>query len=147
MRKIRIPKLILLVAMVSAIGVGMVMPASAANISYAFNLGNTGTTFNRYPGGANTKVYSGDPATVRTYSNNAPGYGFAFVMQYRILLGYNTATVSSPKYWIKGAGITHPVYASGQNVTNRNYYVAARIDNDYSGTYSCSGYFNSDYVN
>lgn len=122
------------------------IPASAANISFAFNLKNTGTSFNTYTGGSNTKTYSGDSASVRTYSSNAPGAGFAYIMQYKSLGSYKSATVSSPLYWLSGAGIVHPAYASGQNKTNRAYYVAARIDNDYNGTYSSSGYFNSDYV-
>lgn len=138
-----------IVAIVSAVMMiaSMNLPVSAANISYAFNLGNTGTSFNTYTGGYNVKEYSGDSASVRISSGYAPGYGFAFIMQYKGILGYNAATLTSPPAWLSGAGIVHPIYASGQNKTGRKYYVAARIDNDYSSTYSCSGYFNSDYVN
>lgn len=147
MKNVNVLKRIVTSIIAIAMCMGITVSASAANVSFAFDLGNTGTAFNTYTGGSNKKVYSGDPASVRTYSNNAHGYGFAFIMQYiNWYGGFSSATVSHPAYWISGAGITHPVYASGQNKTNRNYYVAARIDDDYTSG-SCTGYFNSDYVN
>ncbi len=147
MKKRNLIKKIGVILSVMTLTVAMSLPVSAANVYYAFNLGNTGSTFNTYTGGYNTKTYSGDPASVRISSGYAPGYGFAFILQYKGTLSYKAATLTSPPAWLSGPGIVHPIYASGENKTNRNYYVAARIDNDYNGTYSCNGYFNSDYVN
>lgn len=97
---------------------------------------------------SNTKLYANDPATAATYSNNAPGWGFAFCMAYydNSDENYHIATLTSPGYWISGIGTIHPPYLSGQNQINRAYYVGARLDDDYNGTYSCSGVFNSDYT-
>lgn len=139
-------KKLLTLALATIMIAATVIPVSAANISFGFNLSNTGKKYNTYTSASNTKVYSGDAASVRVYSSNAPGAGFTYIMQYKTLFSYASATVSSPLYWIRSSGIVHPAYASGQNKTNRNYYVAARIDDDYNGTYSSSGYFNSDYV-
>jgi len=144
-RKSMKKKIVAIVSAVLMVGT-MSIPVSAGNISYAFNLGNTGKLFKTYTGGSNEKVYSGDSASVRISSGYGPGYGFAFIMQYKTWVGYSAATLTSPPAWLSGSGMVHPVYASGQNKTGRDYYVAARIDDDYSGTYSCRGYFNSDYV-
>lgn len=146
-RKKNLIKRLSVTACAMAMILAMSLPVSAGNVSFAFNLKNTQKKYNTCEDGSNKKVYSGDSASVRIQSGYAPGYGFSFIMQYKFMLSYSSATVTSPRYWLSGAGIVHPAYASGQNKTNRYYYVAARIDDDYSGSYSCSGYFNSDYVN
>lgn len=134
--------LVLLVSM----SIAMIVPVSAASAAFSYNLGNTGKTYNTYTGGTNKKVYSEDDATVRIESGSGPGYGFAFIIQYKNITGYHSATDSSTTYWLNGPGVVYLAYASGQNKTGRDYYVAARIDDDYNGQYSCTGYFNADYV-
>ncbi len=143
----RTKKLIAMIILVVIISISTVIPAYADNVAYSFNLENTGTTYMMYTGASNTKVYAGDAATVKTTSNNAPGWGFAFLMAYYDSGHYYIATKTSPAYWISGMGIIHPAYRTNQNITGRAYYVGARIDNDYTGTYSCAGVFNSDYTN
>lgn len=119
--------------------------AYAANVPCSFTLSNNGKAYTIQTNGSNTKVYANDPSTVATAYNDAPGWGFAFCMAY-YNSGYHIATVTSPGYWISGIGEIHPPYLSGQNQTGRAYYVGARIDDDYSGTYTCAGAFNSDYT-
>lgn len=131
--------------------VAAVLPVSAANQSFAFNLGNTDTTYNTYWGAYNTKVYASNPGTVRTSYNNAPGAGFSFVLKCTepydgAIVGPGPMVIATSGQWISGAGIKYLNYLSGKNVVGRAYYVAGRIDNDYHNTYSCNGYFNSDRV-
>lgn len=149
MKRLRMIKSIIAVTIIVGILSGMVISTSAANISFAFNLGNTGTSLNRYTGASNTKLYVNQSATVRTYYNNAPGYGFRFVMQCSdptVVAGYAPIVTATAGGWISGADKVYLSYLSGMAQANHNYYVAGRIDNDYSGTYSCNGYFNSDQV-
>jgi hypothetical protein len=123
--------------------------AFAADVAFSFNLSSTSgsTTFEPYTDGYNTKVYLNDAATVKVTSNNAPGYGYAYRMFYKVLgLVYTNASVTSPTYWVSGNGTVHPAYASGKNEVGRKYYVAGRIDNDYTGPYASAGTFNSGYT-
>lgn len=120
--------------------------AFAANEPFSFTLLNTGQAYHFQDGICNVKTYANNPATAATNYNNAPGWGFAFCMAYKQNGVFNIATVTRPGYWISGVGIIHPPYKSGQNITGRCYYVGARIDNDYSGPYTCTGKFNSDYT-
>lgn len=121
----------------------------AASKSYSFNLKNTGTGYVLYTGVSNTKIYASNPATVRTNYNNAPGAGFSFLLKCLDpakpgLASYITATQAG---WIKGANIKYLQYLPQRNYTQHDFLIAARIDNDYTGMYSCNGYYNSDYVN
>lgn len=142
----KIRKMLAIALLVCVVGVLFVAPAYAENVAFSFNLDNTGTTYRMYTGASNTKSYANDPATVATTSNDAPGWGYAFLMAYYSNGKYYTATKTSPAYWISGKGIIHPPYLTDQNKVNRAYYVGARIDNDYAGPYSCAGVFNSDYT-
>ncbi|GEM_PF-4740184 len=142
----KVRKLLSVALLVCVVGAFFASPAYAANIAYSFNLENTGTTYMMYTSASNTKSYASDPATVATTSNDAPGWGFAFLMAYYSNGHYYIATKTSPAYWISGKGIIHPAYLTNQNQINRAYYVGARIDNDYAGPYSCAGVFNSDYT-
>lgn len=148
----RSTKVIISGLMIVCVLFSMVFPAFAANESFSFYLPNTDTTYSVCTSFSNVKVYANDRATVKTTSNNAPGWGMAFCMKHRYigsdgLPHYQTDTVTSPAFWISGLGTVHPTYLSGHNITNRAYYVAARIDNDYTGYYSSAGKFNSDYTN
>lgn len=119
----------------------------AANEYYEFKLRNTDTSYNVYTGSSNLKSYAADSATVNATYNIAPGWGFAFCLKHSTSAGYITDTVTSPGQWLSGTGTIHPPYLSGHNVVNRYYYIAARIDNDYTGEYGVRGVFNSDYTN
>lgn len=121
--------------------------ALAGNESFTFYLPNTGTYYSVCTTHTNEKWYENESATVKTTSNNAPGWGMAFCLKHRTIDGFETDTVTSPGQWISGTGTIHPPYLSGHNITYRNYLVAARIDNDYTGYYSSAGKFNSDYTN
>lgn len=132
------------VLMLSSISVN----AMAANVNYKFRLSNTDTSYNVYTDESNVKSYVNENATVSATFNTAPGWGYAFCLKHRTsLTTYITDTVTSPGQWISGTGTIHPAYLSGHNVVGRAYYVAARIDNDYYGTYYVEGKFNSDYTN
>ena len=128
-------------------------PIMTANENFGFTIiSNTDTSYNVCTWGSNEKLYAKNKATVKTTSNSAPGWGMAFCMKH--ISGYRngkpvyqTDTVTSPAYWIRGKGIVHPAYIKGHNITHRRYYVAGRIDNDYYGNYSAYGKFNSDYTN
>ncbi len=138
---------IILSALMSLVLLCFGVDTLAANVPYNFTLHNTDTAYNVYGDQGNIKVYANDSSTVKTTDNNVPGYGTAFCMKHKYGDSYITDTVTSPGQWISGCGTIHPPYLYNHNVTNRTYYVAARIDNDYSGTYYVAGSFNSDYTN
>ena len=43
---------------------------------------------------------------------------------------------------------SHPAYLSGQNITNRSYYIGGRLDDGVKdpNAYRASGKFNADYT-
>ncbi|MCQ2534817.1 MAG: hypothetical protein MJ172_09650 [Clostridia bacterium] len=117
----------------------------ALNNQFTYKLYNTDTSFNTYYSTSNTKAYASEPATIKTEYNNAPGAGFAFVLRH-----YNSGpylVTGTNQVWISGRATTHPTYMSGHNVVNDQFYIAARIDNDYSGPYNTTGKYDSDYTN
>ena len=135
---------------VSALSV-FATPVFAANENFGFSLRNTGKEYNVCTWHTNEKLYVNNAATVKTTSNDAPGWGTAFVMMHKYTdIGghdiYEKDTVYSPAYWISGIGQVHPKYLPGHAVAHRKYYVAARMDDDYSGYYACYGRFNSDWT-
>lgn len=77
--KKRVPALLIALIICSSFTV----PALAADKAFSFNQGNTGQTYITYTSTYNTKVYSGNPATVKVSTNTAEGYGFAFRMHYK----------------------------------------------------------------
>lgn len=148
----RLLTLFILICIMASIAV---IPTYADNEDFDFTLTNTLTAYNTYPHASNPKMYAADNATVRVFDSGsdkyAPGWGFAFAMKYLNPNNnsYFLATKVSPAYWIRSNTadpIVHPAYENGENIVNRYYYVAARIDDDYTGTYECSGRFNSDYT-
>lgn len=135
---------------VSALSV-FATPVFAANENFGFSLRNTEKRFNVCTWHYNEKWYEKNDATVKTTSNDAPGYGAAFIMmhKYTDLNGneiYERDTYEKPACWISGIDTKHPKYLPGHAITYRKYYVAARMDDDYYGYYSCYGKFNSDYT-
>lgn len=134
---------------VSALSV-FATPVFAANENFGFDLHNTGGEYNVCTWHSNEKLYVNNDATVKTTSNNAPGYGTAFVMMHKYTdIGGHDIYEKDTKYkkpalWISGIGQVHPKYLPGHAVAHRKYYVAARMDDDYTRYCSCYGKFNSD---
>lgn len=146
MKKVIITCLIV-VCIFSAISVS----SAAANQYYQFYLSNTGRKYNVYEEHNNTKIIKYDKGTVNTSYNNAPGWGMAFCLKYKYYQNgsYNwvTATITSPGLWISGADTKYLTYVNANDSYLRPHYVAARIDDDYSGYYYCEGVFNADKTN
>ena len=116
--------------------------AFAGDKAFSFNLENTGTQFITYTGDYNTKSYSTHPAAVKLTYNNAQGGGYYIHLSYKNIFGaFFPATENK---WFSGVVQQKLGYLSGQNIVNRNYYISARIDNDYPGPYAVTGLFNSD---
>lgn len=121
------------------------MNVDALNNQFTFKLRNTDTTFNTYYDTYNTKLYVNESATIKTEYNNAPGAGFAFVLKH-----YNADSnlvTGTNQVWFSGTTTKHPTYISGHSIVNKKYYIAARIDNDYTGPYNTTGKYDSDYTN
>lgn len=120
---------------------------SAANVHYRFdNLtsseGNTEMT--PYWGAYNTKTIKNDPATISCSDTDALGLG---CLMYLGKKSGSTLIQATDQYWYNNNSyLLHPAYKSGMNTLNANYYIAARIDNDYAGPYYIEGYFNADYT-
>lgn len=133
----RITGIILLVMIIASV---MCVSAFAADKQFYFNMSNTGTTSYVYSDTYNTKAYANSNATIKVNYVNAPGWG------YRLTLVNSSYHPSTYHHWFSSAGTDHPAYYSGYATVGMNYYMAGRIDNDYSGTYTTYGYFNSDYT-
>ncbi len=115
--------------------------AFAATQSFNFNLSNSGTTCYVYTGAYNTKVYLNDDATIKCTYTDAPGYGY-----YLGLCNSSYSQATEQKWYGTNGRTRNHAYFSGKAVVGENYYVAGRIDNDYYGTYTINGKFNSDEV-
>lgn len=127
-------------------------PVFAKNEEYRFLLSNTGQDYNVYSYNSNEKLYVNDRATVKATFVNAPGWGMAFIMMHRYYdpmgnVSYERDTISRPAFWLSEETTIHPKYLTGHAFAHRKYHVAARIDDDYYGTYHCRGLYNSDYTN
>lgn len=126
--------------------VAVAAPAFAADVSYAFNLSNSGQDFTTYTGAYNTKSYLNDAATIKC-TTNAAGYGYKMHLVHKGFLGIGWVQATD-SYWYTGTNyLLHPAYLSGKAQVNKNYYVAGRIDDSYAGPYYANGLFNSDYRN
>lgn len=119
----------------------------AANEEFSMSMGNTGTTFNILTSYNGAKQYEEDPATLKVTYNNAPGWGFLVCLKHRYYSNgmYMWATDTEPQ-WVSGLGVYYLSYYSGCNVIGRNYYFAARIDDDYTGFYTLSGMISPDQI-
>ncbi len=113
----------------------------AANVSFNFNMTNTGSQMYVDTTGGNSKAYINQDATVRVNSVNAPGFG------YRLALVNSSYVLSTVQYWYNSNDSKHyHSFLSNMAQSGELYYMAGRIDNDYYGQYQCSGKYNSDKV-
>lgn len=134
MRKSRILAVFCALVMV----VNLATTAFAADVSYNFNLSNTGTTMVRSTG-TNQKVIANNAATIRCANTNALGWGY--YMRLHSTAG-NQLTYS---YWYNNTNnLRHPSYLNPSQANLKYYYIEGRIDNDYGGPFSISGTFNAD---
>lgn len=143
----KLSRSIIAISLAVCVWFSVVGSASAANEYFFFSLQNTDTSYNVCTLHSNTKAYKNDSSTVHTYYVTTPGYGMAFCMKHYNGSTYITDTVTSPGQWLNNSGTIHPPYLSDHAVVGRSYCVAARNDNDYNGTYTSAGVFNSDYTN
>lgn len=137
----KVVSLLLVLIMVAILAV----PAFAANIAFSFNLSNNGRDYTTYKGGYNTKEIKTDPASIQC-TTDAKGLGYSLHLVRKGALGFSWV-VATDTYWYRGTNYTlYPSYLEGENDVNIDYYIAGRIDDDYSGPYGATGRFNSDYV-
>ena len=119
----------------------MTASAFAANEPYSFSMsmpkGNT--TMYIDTSSANQKFYNQQDGTIRCTTQNAPGYG------YRIGLAAksNYAGATNP-VWMTSGQKKYTSFYLGMGTVGAYFHAAGRPDNDYTGTYSISGTFNSD---
>lgn len=118
--------------------------AFAVNPTYAFDLVNTGQTFNVDSGSTNKKVYAdrGWTLYVDAISITSGSAGMCFV-PFRNSSG-STYVKSGNQKWLTRVRSTTGTYGTGQAVADKNYRIAARIDDDYDGPFTASGSWNSD---
>ena len=118
--------------------------AFAVNPTYSFDLDNTGQNFNIDSYSTNKKSYAdrGWTLYVDNISVDAASSGMCFV-PFRNTTG-STYVKSGNVKWIKRVRSTPGTYGTGEAVANKNYRLAARIDDDYDGPFSASGSWNSD---
>lgn len=116
--------------------------AFAVNPAYAFNLQNTGQTYTVDTGSGNYKQYltRGWTLYVTSISVVSGSAGMSFVP---CRLVGSTYYVSGTAHWRKVTGKTTGTYA-GHTTYNETYYLAARIDDLYSGPFSAAGTWNAD---
>lgn len=136
----KIVSILLVLAMIAAFTV----PVFAANVGYSFNLTNEeGRDFTVYKDASNTKLYVSQPGSIRC-TTNAMGLGYRMhlVAKNWFGLSWPQATVSN---WFSGTNVVrHPEFLENMAKENKDYYIAGRIDDDYSGPYYANGVFNSD---
>lgn len=118
--------------------------AFALNPTYSFNLNNTGQNFNIDTYSTNMKSYAdrGWTLYVDSLSITDGSAGMCFV-PFRNSTG-TTYVKSGNVKWIKRVRSTTGTYGTGEAVEDKNYRIAARIDDDYDGPFSASGSWNSD---
>lgn len=124
------------------------IPAFAADQDFSFDFAaNNGGTYHVYTAKSNKKVYAGDPGTVKTDSDTTfppgiPKWTFA-LFYYSSNNNYTKATYNT---WMSGAYEAHMSYLSGENITDRYYYIGGRMDDTLNdpNSYHASGRFNAD---
>lgn len=118
--------------------------AFAVNPTYAFELENTQQSFNIDTGSTNMKSYANRGWTlyVDSLSITDGSEGMCFV-PFRNTTG-STYVKSGNVKWIKRVRSTTGTYGTGEAVEDKNYRIAARIDDDYDGPFTASGSWNSD---
>ena len=98
------------------------------------------TTMYIYSATKNKKVYKGQVGTAKCTTTNAPGYGYLIC-----LTNSKNNVMSTKSQWLNYSGCKKYLgYLSGKDIVNDYYQAAGRFDNDYAGTYSFTGKFNSD---
>lgn len=144
--------------LVAALIISMAVPAFAANESFSFTVvGDQTQTFKVYTGTSNVKTIAGHPATIMTDQNTTfPPDIPNWALRLYYYSGYNSASDASSKYytkatniaWMTGYYTAHPSYLEGQNIINRSYYIAGRLDDGVTdpNAYRASGKFNADYT-
>lgn len=118
--------------------------AFAANAPFDFELTNNGQTFTVDSGSTNKKVYTdrGWTIYVDSISINSDSAGICFV-PFRNSTG-STYVKSGNVKWIKRVRSTTGTYGTGEAVANKNYRIAARMDDAYYDIFVASGEWNSD---
>lgn len=149
----QIPMLVLTLTMLGA----MAVPVSAKNEEYYFKIvGDQTRTYKISTKATNEKTIPGDPATVHVGSKTtfpANGYVWAFRLYRNEYSATTDAENTSYKpatnaIFVRGYGTFHPTYMSGQNLTERLYYIGGRLDDrvDDPNAYVADGVFNADYT-
>ena len=142
----------------AALVISMAVPAFAAHDSFSFTVvGDQTQTFKVYTGASNVKTIPGNPATIMTDQNTTFPPDIAnWALRLYYYSGYNsTSDAFNKNYtkatniaWMTGYYTSHPAYLSGQNITNRSYYIGGRLDDGVKdpNAYRASGKFNADYT-
>ena len=101
------------------------------------SIGNTGTSMNVICS-VGPKLFAQDPAELKMYTMNAPGWGMLFCLKHRVIGEITTYLTDTVPQWVSSYGDYDMEYYQGHNVVGREYLVAARIDDDYLGNYTAS---------
>lgn len=121
---------------------------SAASPAIYFYLPNTGTVYTVCDPSANYKAYLQNPFSVYLSSldlgGNYGGFGMAFKPLYEKNGSGNGWFSAAGNIWIMSAGSWQ---RGSYSYADHIYYkLGGRIDSDYSGYCTASGYWNADYV-
>lgn len=117
----------------------------AGNSSFAFNLTNTGKTFNVDKNSGNTKATAGLSYVVNVKSisiqDSTASWGIAFSPMKKTLLSYSQA---APTVWKSSTGKFTGSWNSDEGKANKTYYLGARMDDVLSKNATTSGLWNAD---
>lgn len=157
----RFARCIAMLCLVMAAMSSLAIPAFAANEDFDFSVKGAQNQIytvcdgkGYYP---NEKKIPGDPATIKVASGTTfptNGYVWAFRLYY---MSYNASSDASDKSYspatnplfVRGYDTFHPTYLTGKNITGRDYWIGARLDDRVTDAnfYSATGKFNADYTN
>lgn len=139
-KKIKVTILAMLCMLMSTVSVGAVNRPE-----FDFMLMNSGQNYNQYSG-RNSKTYAGSPWTLKVKwlgidSSDIGTHGVRFAS----MIASTNQVCSQSGIWRTSTGYAKVAWSSGQGKVGE-YYIAARMDDDFYSTYSTGGWWNSDSV-
>lgn len=114
--------------------------AFAADQAYSFNL-TVEDGYRVYTNTSNQKVVKNDKGTIKCTTTNAPGYGYRMGLCHTSDMGYLMATTEA---WLKTNKTRYVSYHDKDTAFGKSFHAYGRIDDDYYGPYSISGFYNAD---
>lgn len=133
-------KKIIATALVLMTIMSLFITASAADQPYYFNL-TVNDSYRVYTSTSNQKVIKNDDGTIKCTTTDALGYGYRMGLCFGAAHGYLMATSEA---WLKTGKTRYVSYHNKDDAFGEYFHAYGRIDDDYYGPYSISGYFNAD---